>query len=218
MSNKIVLLLSLLSSPPLVLCCARCDKDRCTAADLTRLDLCSYCPQQRYAVKAYETRTSETWCTCESDHAANTSNSLTCYNTLKLDAVFDLMVNQLHHQYRYFRKIEVQNCNSDTIETNFFSGLRFRTVQFTECRNLKTFSPQAFSSTTDFLETLNLELYSSSADIWSNVFRAIRHLSVLNRLQLTGFEGLIIPSKAFRSVTSSPLSLTVIHFNVGGEH
>ena len=195
-------LYSVVSSPS----CGRCDKAHCDLTDLTTLKLCSYCPQPQYQI---QTSRSTTLCECSNDE------SVKCFATRNLESIFDLMVNGLHHQYRYFKQIEIQDCNSDEISTNFFSGLKFQTVQIRDCPKLKFFSAHAFSSTADFLETLDLALSTSSDDIWSKVFEGLSYLFVLKRLKLTGFDNLIIPAKAFQSSSSSPLILTDIHFNDG---
>ena len=137
-----------LSSVVLSPSCGRCDKAHCDLTDLATLKLCSYCPSASIPDPGPLGR--PLLCECSNDE------SVKCFATRNLESIFDLMVNGLHHQHRYFKQIEIQDCNSDEISTNFFSGLKFQTVQIRDCPKLKFFSAHAFSSTAGLLGKLSI--------------------------------------------------------------
>ena len=169
----------------------------------------SQCPQRNYI-----NQKKNITCFCSND------KDFTCDGTRGLDLIFAILSNQVHHSMSFFDSLVVNKCNYYELKTNLFNGIKFKSIELKNCHNVTEFSPHIFGDTSDKVEDLNLELFKNRndtelIDFWTNVFHSIGHLSRLKRLKMARFNAMIIPDFALKSLSSTSLSITSIHFNNG---
>jgi len=153
-------------------------------------------------------------CTCS-------EQLIKCYATheFDLDQVFKAISIGKSEYELSFDTFELSSTKIMKLEDSVFQGIKFKTFKFVSCDQLSCVSPMTFAgmekSVEKFISTGSSFRWDVSHSEDCNIFKALRHLTSLREVNITGSKINEIPAEAFHDFVSKQSNLVTIDLSQG---